>query len=101
MNSAAITWIGGAIVGFLIWWPIGVCILGCVLITALSQQFTGYSQRVALPAGWRLRIGGTGNTAFDEYRDETLRRLEADQQAFGGFMDKVRRAKDRAEFDQF
>lgn len=50
---------------------------------------------------WRNRQRVTGNTAFDEYRDETLRRLEDEQSAFEQFLGNLRRAKDRAEFDQF
>ena len=43
----------------------------------------------------------TGNHAFDEYRDETLRRLEEEAEHFKGFLDKLRMAKDKAEFEQF
>ena len=43
----------------------------------------------------------TGNRAFDEYRAETLRRLEEEQQEFMAFLDRLRHARDRAEFDQF
>ena len=53
---------------------------------------------------WRkaFRSGGnTGNTAFDEYREDTLRRLEDEQSAFEGFLGRLRAAKDKAEFDQF
>lgn len=43
----------------------------------------------------------TGNAAFDAYREETLRRLEDEQEAFKSFLDRLRKAKDEAEFDQF
>ena len=43
----------------------------------------------------------SGNHAFDEYRAETLRRLEEEQKEFGSFLDRLRFAKDKAEFDQF
>ena len=43
----------------------------------------------------------TGNTAFDTYREETLRRLEEERDAFLAFLDHLRAAKDKAEFDQF
>ncbi len=43
----------------------------------------------------------SGNRAFDEYREETLRRLEDEQKEFKGFLDRLRQAKDKAEFDQF
>ena len=43
----------------------------------------------------------SGNGAFDEYRAETLRRLEEEQREFKEFFDRLRHAKDKAEFDQF
>src|ERR1700746_698776 len=43
----------------------------------------------------------SGNRAFDEYRAKTLRRLEEEQREFKEFLDRLRHAKDKAEFDQF
>ena len=43
----------------------------------------------------------SGNRAFDEYRAETLRRLEEEQKEFAAYLDRLRFAKDKAEFDQF
>jgi hypothetical protein len=43
----------------------------------------------------------SGNRAFDEYRAETLRRLEEEQREFMAFLDRLRHARDKAEFDQF
>jgi hypothetical protein len=43
----------------------------------------------------------SGNAAFDEYRAETLRRLEEEQREFQAYLDRLRRARDMAEFDQF
>jgi len=43
----------------------------------------------------------SGNRAFDEYRTETLRRLEEEQREFKEFLERLRFAKDRSEFDQF
>ena len=48
-----------------------------------------------------MRSSSTGNRAFDEYRAETLRRLEEEQREFKAFLDRLRHAKDKAEFDQF
>jgi len=54
------------------------------------------------PGGWRkARSAPSGNRAFDEYRAETLRRLENEQREFKEFLDRLRHAKDKAEFDQF
>jgi len=56
-------------------------------------------------AAERWRGGGqrgpSGNHAFDEYRAEALRRLEEEQREFMEFLDRLRHAKDKAEFDQF
>jgi hypothetical protein len=43
----------------------------------------------------------SGNHAFDEYRAETLRRLEEEQTEFSSFLERLRFAKDKSEFDQF
>jgi hypothetical protein len=43
----------------------------------------------------------TGNRAFDDYRTETLKRLEDEQREFKEFLERLRFAKDRAEFDEF
>jgi len=43
----------------------------------------------------------TGNRAFDSYREDTLRRLEEEQANFESFLERLREAKDKSEFDQF
>ena len=43
----------------------------------------------------------TGNQAFDEYRDETLRRLQEEAEEFQSYLNRLRMAKDRSEFEQF
>jgi len=59
---------------------------------------------------WERRMGGwgggstlrpSGNHAFDEYREQALRRLEEEASEFKDFLSRLRHAKDRAEFDQF
>jgi len=56
--------------------------------------------RVRSRGGW---FGPTtsGNRAFDDYRSETLKRLEEEEREFKDFLARLRFAKDRAEFDQF
>jgi hypothetical protein len=41
------------------------------------------------------------NRAFDDYRADTLRRLEEEQREFRAFLSHLRAAKDKSEFDQF
>ncbi len=45
--------------------------------------------------------GSTGNIAFDDYRETTLKRLEEERQEFSQFLERLRRAKDQDEFDRF
>ena len=50
---------------------------------------------------WWGQPRSSGNRAFDDYRADTLRRLEEEQREFKEFLQRLRVAKDRAEFDQF
>jgi len=49
----------------------------------------------------RQSNGPSGNSAFDEYRATTIRRLEDEEREFQAFFAKLRHAKDKAEFDEF
>jgi hypothetical protein len=88
-------WIVATILGFFLFWPIGLALLVYII----------WSKRMSCNS-WRhhrnhRRASGTGNTAFDAYREETLKRLEEERDAFVRFLEELRSAKDRAEFDQF
>ena len=39
--------------------------------------------------------------AFDDYRHETLNRLEEEEREFQAFLERLRRARDKSEFDAF
>ncbi len=56
-------------------------------------------QRWGGPRGGGLHE--TGNRAFDEYRAEALRRLEEEAGEFRAFLERLRMARDRAEFDEY
>jgi hypothetical protein len=43
----------------------------------------------------------TGNSAFDQYREDMIRRLEDEAQEFNDFLGRLRAAKDKEEFDQY
>ena len=43
----------------------------------------------------------SGNRAFDEHREQMLQRLDQEAREFRSFLDRLRHAKDKAEFDQF
>jgi hypothetical protein len=116
--------IGAIVVGFAAFWPIGLVALfwklkkgelwkgsadGEVPWAAwkgkgktMSEHFKAWSH-----AGDVLRAN-SGNHAFEEYKaaelaklDEMRRKLEEDQKAFAEFMERVRRAKDKEEFERF
>lgn len=87
-------WIATMVVAFVLAWPIGLA----VLFYMIWSGRMGCSNK---RKSWRRSARPTGNVAFDEYREETLRRLQDEQSAFETFLGNLRRAKDKAEFDQF
>lgn len=105
-------WITAMIVGFVLWWPIGLGVLaymigsgrmGCGWKRNLRESFRD-SEFGREMMRWRSGMApfqSSGNRAFDEYRAETLRRLEEEANEFQSFLQRLRHAKDKAEFDQF
>lgn len=91
-------WIVAMILAFVIAWPVGLAILG-YMIWSKRMFGTCHSRRHRGMA--RSHHHTTGNTAFDAYREETLKRLEEEHAEFMAFLAKLREAKDKAEFDQF
>ena len=93
-------WIAAMVLGFVFFWPIGLAFLFYMIWS--KRMFNGScSSRKA-----RFRTGSnamttTGNSAFDAYKADTLRRLEQEQHDFESFLERLREAKDKAEFDQF
>ncbi|HEV2558510.1 MAG TPA: DUF2852 domain-containing protein [Microvirga sp.] len=105
--------ITGIIVGFIFAWPLA--------LAYLAWKFTGYPMPEAAKAytertfGWRFVPAArtshapfTGNSAFEEYRQRELQRLEEERRkldeesrAFAEFVEELKRAKDREEFDAF
>ena len=64
------------------------------------ERMRGRMDRVRSAGDW-FGPTSSGNRAFDDYRSETLKRLEEEQREFKEFLARLRFAKDRAEFDQF
>ncbi|MBC7583176.1 DUF2852 domain-containing protein [Tardiphaga sp. vice352] len=113
-------WIILTVLGFMFWWPIGLAVLFYTIGSRKmgcwdnGDRFANKMERMQNKME-RMRgrmeqrgfgFGGfsqptSGNRAFDEYRMETLRRLEEEQHEFKDFLDRLRHAKDKAEFDQF
>jgi hypothetical protein len=98
-------WIALAFLGFVVWWPLGLALTACLLWSGIMSccgfGFGAWRDDGERPAPERRAPPPSGNHAFDEYRAETLRRLEDEQRAFRDFLSRLRMAKDKAEFDQF
>ena len=95
-------WIGAMVLGFIFVWPVGLALLAYMI---WSKRMFSSSSSCAMRKSRRNQFRGmttsTGNSAFDAYRADTLRRLEDEQHNFEAFLERLRDAKDKAEFDQF
>jgi hypothetical protein len=104
------------VLGFIIWWPIGLALLfyslwsrnmGCWDQDRFSNKMSRMQYKMERMRdkmdrhGFGFGPSSSGNRAFDEYRMETLRRLEDEQRDFKEFLDRLRHAKDKEEFDLF
>jgi hypothetical protein len=100
-------WIALMLLGFICWWPVGLATLAFIIgsgrmgswKSGMSRWHGGMEQMRNAGTWWQP--SRSGNQAFDEYRTETLRRLEDEQHEFQDFLRRLRQAKDKAEFDQF
>jgi hypothetical protein len=106
------------VLGFVFWWPVGLALLIYMLGSGRMGGF-GRRRRAMYQAqdwqgagpwaNWKSWACGptnrpaasSGNHAFDEYKADTLRRMEEEQKDFGAFLERLRFAKDKSEFDQF
>ena len=112
-------WIILMILSFIVFWPLGLMILAFMIwsgrmgcgwhgggdrwehkMARMQDKMDRMRGRMEGMGGWGAPRS-SGNRAFDEYRAETLRRLEEEQKEFRDFLDRLRFAKDKTEFDQF
>jgi hypothetical protein len=93
-------WIAAMVLGFIFVWPVGLALLFYMI---WSKKMFNKSCHSARHNGRYARhaLKSSGNTAFDSYKSDTLRRLEEEQTNFESFLERLREAKDKAEFDQF
>lgn len=121
-------WIAAMVLGFVFFWPVGLFILFYMLRSGRmgcsnyafaggydrrarwERKIEGMQSRMDSMRGWfsspnaeprAPRFAPTGNHAFDDYREETLNQLEREADEFRTFLDRLRHAKDKAEFDLF
>lgn len=123
-------WIALMVLAFILFFPLGLAVLA-YLIWSGRMGCRSYSHQSAAPGyGWqegrkahierkiaylqeklarwgqgaqrpRGGFAPTGNAAFDEYRDETLKRLEDEAAEFQDFLKRLRAARDKEEFDAY
>lgn len=113
--------IAAVVFGFALYWPLGVA----VIAFKFWQKRSGYAGDLfsfarekwesavnfrwsSLGAGGFGAMSSSGNRAFDDWRDGELARLEeerrklvAAEREFTDFMENLRHARDREEFDRF
>jgi hypothetical protein len=114
------------VLGFIVFWPIGLAILGYKLWqhryggpdlqTLATNKWQEARAMMGSNSSWGCgamkRASGfysaSGNAAFDEWRtaelarlDEERRKLDQAQREFAEYVDAIRRAKDREEFERF
>jgi hypothetical protein len=117
------------VLGFIVYWPIGFAVLGWKfwqkksgysgdIISFGREKWEKWATRAHGPERWGFAVknwsaagfgmGSTGNRAFDEWRATELARLEEERQKlvaaereFAEFMENLRHARDREEFERF
>lgn len=117
-----LAWVFLMVLAFIVWWPLGLAALAFIIFTGRfgggymgCRSYAARGEHKMQKLQWKMdrmrsrMMGGhaydfapsSGNRAFDEYRSETLKRLEDEQREFRDFLDRLRFAKDKTEFDQF
>ena len=124
MNNAALIrpgWtpatIALMIIGFMLFWPLGLAMLAYIVwgnrFGSFKHEMSNAGENVCGAFRRRShRFGrgpfGTGNVAFDEWREKELERLDEERRKleemraeFEEYARELRRAKDKEEFDRF
>lgn len=107
------------VLGFILFWPLGLAVLAYII---WGEKFGGSADKashwVNSKKSWakscksgRHQSGfrhASGNAAFDDYRDEQMKRLEEERRRldeevneFHDYMRNLHKARDREEFDRF
>ena len=105
-------WVIPAMVfGYIIWWPVGLAltfymVFGNRWFREPIDQFKAWHDDHHAGRGmpWTHqgnRSAPSGNSAFDTYRADVLKRLEDERREFEAFLTRLRAAKDKSEFDAF
>jgi len=112
----AVAWLAVAAAVSLIAWPLGLATLA--YLAGSGRLYAWRDGRGRTPGTWfNLGVGSpsatqgsgvhgsrmppSGNQAFDTYRADAISRLEDEQREFQAFLERLRQARDKAEFDAF
>ncbi|SDR25946.1 DUF2852 domain-containing protein [Pseudovibrio sp. Tun.PSC04-5.I4] len=102
------------VLGFVVFWPLGLAMLAYIL---WGDNMTGWKRdakcqwdrsNLKNAMDGMQAAAGSGNAAFDDYREKELNRIEEERKKldsmrkeFDDHMHDLRRAKDQDEFDRF
>jgi hypothetical protein len=116
-------WIAAMVLGFIIFWPVGLGLLAYMIwgkrmfnsscrsmshedrharwAAKIERKFERMGGGRPYKYEYKYSYGSSGNAAFDTYKADMLKRLEEEQTAFEAFLQRLREAKDKSEFDAF
>lgn len=110
-------WVAVMVLSFILFWPVGLAVLAYLLWSGRMTcgwhggrsrwqgRFVDKFDRARSRVDSEMRNFSagysSGNHAFDEYREATLKRLEEEEREFRAFLDRLRHAKDKSQFDEF
>ena len=112
----AVAWLAVAAVVTLISWPLGLATFA--YLAGSGRLYAWRDGHGRMPGTWfNLGVGSSsatqgsgrhgtrmppsGNQAFDTYRADAISRLEEEGREFQSFLERLRQARDKAEFDAF
>jgi Protein of unknown function (DUF2852) len=99
-------WIAAMVLAFIFVWPLGLFLAFYITWTnrwSSETMFTCAKRRHHHHRhhAFHRAMQPSGNSAFDSYKTDMLKRLEDEQTAFESFLQRLRDAKDKSEFDAF
>ena len=102
-------WIALMILGFVIWWPIGLATLAFIIGSGRMSCWKGRRHEPLARRGrpdatcWNVvaAVAVAATARLTSIARTRLQRLEEEQREFHDFLARLRMAKDKAEFDQF
>lgn len=108
--SVMLVWLFFAMVwaAALLFWPVTLLIAGVLLWRSRPRAHAHFAGKtIEGRAGtWPApvtpnRSDGRRSSAFEEYRRETMARLDEESAKFREFLDRMRRSRDKQEFDAY